>query len=870
MKHPFQLYNPTQITKPIRYLGEEINAVHKDKNSIKTHIALIFPEIYEIGMSALGIPILYNILNSRPDIWAERVFAPWTDVIDQLNKNKQPLVSLESKTPLNQFDILGFSISYELTYTNILTILHLANIPLVADNRNLDLPLVIAGGPCCFNPEPLANFFDLFVIGDGEEVIVELVETYQRLKQEGVAKKVALEEFAKLKGVYVPSLIDVSYLPDGRIKMITPSSPSMKIPISKNIVPILDNVDYPLSPIIPYTKIVHDRLAIEVARGCTRGCRFCQAGIIYRPVRERSLDKVLVLVESGLKNTGFEEVGLCSLSVGDYTNLSEIATSFMDQYAGNNISLSLPSLRFDSLKDEVISQIKRVRKTGVTLAIEAGSQRLRDVINKGVHEEQLMDTIESLYNKGWFTLKLYFMIGLPTERDDDLESIVSLIKKIKEKAHLKKVKRFNLNISVASFIPKPHTPFQWCGQDEIEVLTSKINLLKSRIKLRGVDLNWHDVSTSVLEAVLARGDRRLGNVIQRAWEYGCRFDSWREHFDFMKWKKAFTDFGLDYRFYSSRERDLDEVLPWEHISSIVNKDFLIKEYQKSLEGTITPDCRFEKCNDCGISFNKQQCFQKKEFPPLVFNNEIDIPKPGIKGDENPSSPLIFKNQRQKNKKQEPITDNEERTKIRGRYKKEGVMSFLSHLDLARTFARAFSRANIDVEFTKGFNPLPKMSFAMALPVGMETETGYIDVTLLINIPSEQIIKRINEQLPKGIQLLEVKYIPLQSKSITAYLKDSIYRINLDVSKSDFGNFSLSRHTTFINERLADGRNNSLIPFINSITPTNLNRNLELILSLRFNKGKILRPNEVIQAVYQSERTVEILSVRQIGLVTEIR
>ncbi len=599
-----------QVAKPARYTGGEWNSIVKDWHKTYIKIALAYPDLYEIGMSNMALPILYELLNSQPDVLAERVYAPWTDMAAVMQTREIPLFSLESKHPLKEFDIIGFSLSYELTYTNVLNMLHLAQIPVLASERNDYHPLVIAGGSCALNPEPMTDFIDLFVIGDGEEVLLELVDSFRNWKERGrgVPKKELLRQVVTIPGIDVPSLYQVEYQADGLVKSITPNEPQARASIQRRI---MTKLPPPATkPVVPYIEVVHDRGAIEIQRGCSRGCRFCQAGIIYRPVRERPQGEILQAVGELITNCGYNEVSLVSLITGDYPGIDKLVASLSHHY--HNLVLSLPSLRMDSLSVRLIDSLPTQRKTGLTFAPEAGSERLRRIINKNIPEEEILKTAAAVKDSGWTSLKLYFMLGLPTETTNDIEGIIQLVTRIRSLGRKAKEKRPQIRISLSTFVPKPHTPFQWVAQESEQQLKAKHELLKLGLRQKGVRLSWQEPKVSLLEAVLSRGDRRLGKVIYRAWQLGCTFDAWSEHFNYENWLHAFDESGLQPSFYAHRNRSLDELLPWAHIDIGVSIDFLKQEYQRALDGRETPDCHYQACNACGLQYWQPQCQQKHQ------------------------------------------------------------------------------------------------------------------------------------------------------------------------------------------------------------------------------------------------------------------
>ncbi|MTI66688.1 MAG: TIGR03960 family B12-binding radical SAM protein [Firmicutes bacterium] len=593
-----------KVEKPGRYIGREQNSVIKDLNDIDTRFAFAFPDIYDVGMSHLGLHILYNLLNKEKGIYCERVFAPWVDFEDELRKNNIPLFSLETKSPIKDFDFIGFTLQYEMSYTNILNMLDLGDIAIRSKDRKEKDPFVIAGGPCVYNPETLSEIVDIFVIGESEELILEIMKIHKEWKKENKYKVDFLERISKLQGVYIPSFYEVTYKEDGTIKERIPKKESYPKVIKKRIIKNLDDTYYPEKLIIPYVEIVHDRIMLEIFRGCTRGCRFCQAGMIYRPVRERSVESLLELSKKLVDATGHEEISLSSLSTSDYSRLDELVTKLIDEFKEKRIGLALPSLRLDSFSLEIIEKIQKIRKTGLTFAPEAGSQRLRDVINKGIEEENLIDSVKNAFELGWSTVKLYFMIGLPTETKEDVYGIKDLSYKVKEVFFKlpREKRKGNLRVtsSASCFVPKPFTPFQWHPQDTIDEFKEKQNLLKDIIKDRKVNFNTHDARLSFLEGVFARGDRKVCEVLIKAWEKGCKFDGWSNIFDYEKWKQTFDELDIDPSFYANRKRDYDEILPWDFISVGVTKKYLIKENEKALKGELTKDCR-EGCTGCGIN-----------------------------------------------------------------------------------------------------------------------------------------------------------------------------------------------------------------------------------------------------------------------------
>ncbi len=609
-----------QVEKPGRYTGKEYNEIRKKGGNQIVKIALAFPDLYEIGMSYLGFKILYDIINKREDALAERVFAPAEDMERLMLKKDLPLFSLETYRPLYDFDIIGFSLQHELCYTNVLYMLDLGNIPLHHNDRGEKDPLVIAGGPSVFNPEPLADFVDMFIIGDGEEIIHEIIDVYQVWAKQGEARtrKELLERMVRLIGIYIPSFYEVRYLNDGTICSFRKKVKEVPLKIKKRVITNLDTTPFPVSPIVPNIDVVHNRINLEIFRGCTRGCRFCQAGMIYRPVRERSENTLLELAEKSLKYTGYEEISLSSLSSSDYSQIDSLIEKLVDRYQGEGVSVSLPSLRIDSFSVQLARQSQRVRKTGLTFAPEVGSDRMSNIVNKNVSEDDLYQTVQFAFQEGWRRIKLYFMIGLPTETWDDVEGIINIVKKVESTGRKMVGRNFSLNISINAFVPKSHTPFQWTAQERGEQLREKFKYIAKRIRSRSISYSFPDTNLSLLEAVFARGDRRLGRVLEEAYSMGCKFDSWREYFNFSDWEEAFRKCQLDISFYAHRERKKEEIMPWDMVDCRVSKEFLWLEWQKALQGITTDDCRYSSCKGCGLQEICQEITEKESVDSVKF------------------------------------------------------------------------------------------------------------------------------------------------------------------------------------------------------------------------------------------------------------
>ena len=741
------------VEKPARYMGNEVGSVRKISADLK--FVLAFPDVYEVGMSHLGFQILYGVLNSCDWIAAERAYAPWPDREDAMRAAGERLCTLETGTPLDRADILGFTLQYELSGTNILNMLELSGIPVLSSERGEGYPLVLGGGPCAGNPEPLADFFDAFLFGDGEEAVVEVAEVYRGWKLEKAPKKELLERLSRVEGVYVPSLFQVSYDDAGRIAAVTPLLPGYE-KVRRRIAPDLDCLSYPVSPVVPFLKTVHDRVSMEIARGCTRGCRFCQAGYIYRPVRERSPEEVLRNIDETLKNTGYEEISLLSLSSADYGCITGLLRALMARYADERVAVSFPSLRVGSLTRDLVDEVAKVRKTGFTLAPEAGSERLRRVINKGITEEDLIRNACDAYGAGWRVIKLYFMIGLPSETMDDVLGIADLGARVK-RAGRGTGHGGDVTVSVGSFVPKPHTPFQWQEQISRVEIVRKQRFLRDELKKRKLAFKWHDAHLSFLEGVFARGDRRLSRVLLHARELGCRFDGWGEHHDFRKWEEAFTRAGIDPVFYL-RKREFDEILPWDRLDGGFSPQFLLREEERSRLEIPTPDCRDGSCSGCGVcDFSRIRPIVHEAMPPLDDGRPVPAGTPEMAA---------------------PGGEGGGAERIRMRFRKTGIMSLLSHLELIHLFTRAVRRARIPIRHSQGFHPHPRFSFATALSVGVESWAEYLDMEIEPGFGAGRVMEALNGVLPDGMRVLEAEEIPLKSESLTVLMDSVRYRVTL--------------------------------------------------------------------------------------------
>ncbi|HID94683.1 MAG TPA: TIGR03960 family B12-binding radical SAM protein [Candidatus Latescibacteria bacterium] len=749
------------VSKPNRYVGNELNLIRKDHRSVDVKIALAYPDVYEIGQSYLGFGILYHILNKREDTVAERVFAPWPDMERQLRAENIPLSSLESHLPLRCFDLIGFTLQYELNFTNVLTMLDLAGVPLYSAERGRNDPLILGGGPCAFNPEPLSDFFDAFVIGDGEEVIGEIVGVVKESRGERRTER--LKALAKVKGVYVPSLYSVKYDRNGNFAGIAPDNEGLPKSIESRVAELKPE-NYPPRPLVPLTEITHDRFSVEVMRGCTRGCRFCRAGMIYRPVRERSVQDLIDQIEEGLTASGWDEVSLVSLSTSDYGGLQELISRLDPILSPKKIALSLPSMRMDNFSFELARSAGNVRKTGLTFAPEAGTRRLRDVINKNLDEEDMLKTLQIAYASGWKSVKLYFMIGLPTETQQDLDGMVDLVRRVASIGG-KSGGRKRVNLSISPFSPKPHTPFQWEAQDDLESLREKSRYLKERLTSRSVRLRWRQPEVSFIETIFARGDRRLSRVLFDAWSKGARFDSWSDLFKFDLWLEAFASSSVD-PWEETRARDCESPLPWDHIFPGVSKEFLKMERLRASEAIPTVDCR-SGCANCGLGDEKRSKKVLISSSPSASTSANTVTHYGrrIRKTRPPAPP---------------------RNMVRLEYTKGAEVRFISHLDLIRVFQRSVRRAGLPIAYSEGFHPHPKISFGPPLALGMEGEREYLD--LQFAIPHSIGVKEVlNLVLPSGIRILDEKPMFGKAESLDSVINVAEYstriKTNNDLSSS---------------------------------------------------------------------------------------
>ncbi len=727
------------VEKPGRYIGGEVNSARKGREEIRLRFLLAFPDVYEVGMSHLGLQILYAVLNCQPCVAAERCYAPWPDMEEMLRAHRRPLASLETRSPISSFDIIGFSLQYELSFTNVLAMLELGHIPLRSSDREEGHPLIIAGGPCVFNPAPMAPFMDAFVIGEGEEAVVEIA----RIVMDGKGKRPRrdlLGDLASLDGVYVPALHER----DRRIR--------------KRTVTDLDAWPFPCQPLVPLVKTIHDRVVLEIARGCTRGCRFCQAGMVWRPVRERSPETLMRMADEMLARTGYDELSLLSLSAGDYSRIDSLLATLMERYYDRRVALALPSLRVETLTVNLIDAIRRVRKTSFTLAPEAGTQRLRDVINKANTDEDLLQTVRRVFTAGWQAVKLYFMIGLPGETDDDLEGIVDLAYRVLGEAGHKG----QVTVSLSTFVPKPHTPFQWHGQIDLAETMDKQSFIKRRIRNKRLNVRWHDARMSFLEGLLSRGDEGMGLFVEEAFRRGCRFDGWSDRFDFTRWEEAIEALGIDPA-AALRERTVSESLPWAHIDCGIDRSFLLAERERSRHGELTADCRGGVCQVCGVCDGEM--ITKVTTGELArLRDETQHPVAG-------RDSLEIRHA-------QPLSEGRRHLFA---FAKRGSACYLGHLDITAALLRAMAMAELPVLFSQGFHPHPRVSFAVAAPVGMESAAEYGEVLLHDRLrESDSVVTRINSALPDGITLIRLETIPSYAPALVDLITGFTYEATFPV------------------------------------------------------------------------------------------
>ena len=816
-----------RVAKPARYTGGELNAAAKSPEEVSVRVALAFPDVYEVGMSNLGLRILYHILNAEPGVAAERVFSPAMDMEDEMRRARLPLFSLESSLPIKGFDLVGFSLAYEMTYTTVLNMLDLAGIPIFARDRGEDDPIVIAGGHCAANPEPMADFIDAFVIGDGEEVTLDIVREYAASRGD---RKRVLRALSAVDGVYVPSVADE----DG-------AKPIVK----GRAVMDLENAPSPDTLVVPFTEVVHERVIVEIMRGCSRGCRFCQAGMLTRPVRERSLATLHRQVDTLLENTGYEEVALTSLSSADYSGINELVHTLIDRHEADRVGVSLPSLRADAACVHLAADIQRVRKSGLTFAPEAGTQRLRDVINKNVSEEDLLGAVEAAVECGWRRIKLYFMIGLPTETDEDLEGIGALVSRVIDVGR-KHRKALTLNVTISPFVPKPHTPFQWRAMAPSEELDRKISLLRPLLRGKNIQLSWHDPQCSRVEAALARGDRALGSVIHEVWKNGGKLE--QDNFDTNRWLAAFDKASIDIAGYANTEIKRDTALAWDFINVGVSKEFLKREDAKADLGDVTEDCRLSKCSACGV---------------------VDCPVKESSRDSVSSEPELGMEQR------EVRVSPEHGRRVVFTFRKGDEVKWLGHLDLLRVFERAIRMSGIDVIYTQGFNPRVKMSIASALPLGATADRELVTLHIAEPVDLKDVLSRLNRRLPKGMMLEQAEVLPDNAKGPVVTGSEFVVDVSLPEGKllADVGSAidQLLSRDEILTVRESGGKRRTIdlrpgIETLRALESTEESR-AQIVMRLPHLQFTV-KPVEIVQALGDSIPGIQVLSIRRSALLTD--
>ena len=874
------------VQKPVRYLGNEWNVIRKDTSSTSKKVALCFPDTYEIGMSHLGLRILYSILNKPEDMAAERVYCPWIDMEAKLRETGKPLVSLENQIPLNEFDVVGFSLQFELEYTNILTMLDLGKIPFYSSDRAVTDPLVIGGGPCAFSPEPLADFFDCILIGDGEKAFPEVVERFISLRNSGLTRQDILKELAQQEGIYVPSLYDTKIDPETGFEVVTGSDVA-PFPVKRTYIKDINAFPFPADILVPHSDIVHDRVSIEIARGCTEGCRFCQAGTIYRPVRERKPEEIINTIMQSLEKTGFDQASLTSLSTADFSCIGPLAQKLSAELEKKRAAMSVSSMRVYGMTDSLGESLSKVRRSGFTIAPEAGSQRMRDVINKGITEEVILNGADTAFKNGWSHIKLYFMIGLPTETEEDLKAIVELGKKILLLAEKQHGKKAQVTISVSSHIPKPHAPFQWLGFEDTASLREKQKYLLKLIKpYKRLRFKWHDVQHTWLETIFSRGDRRLCKALEVAYKKGARLDAWTDQINLNIWRETFAELNIDTDIWQ-KDIPLNAALPWDHLDSLVKKEWLVQELKRALKGRFSPACEkpFKKKGD----LNRTDLGKPSESDKLVcYHCGLECDLDAIRSERIASWNSLEKTGVPAETLVNLPVNAEKVTRYRAAYSKLKNYRFLSALDLTRMFTRAFNRSGIPLKFSEGFHPAPVISFGPALGVGTESAEEYLDFETSVEIDSGVLKDHLNAQLPVDLHFQQIIRIDRKADSLFKIICAAEYSVFFDsaqlsrelkqILNGDWQESAVELHKNLVTKLLQKETINvtkttkgktkiqNIKPLIREITVENSVTPVHVRMILQTGSQGGVRPEVVLREMYRLPS--EMFEIKRLRLLVE--